>query len=54
MSEIENEAQEIERLRSENTELMEAMLVYTGLAGLFGIVTAGQTMQREANDPVVV
>ena len=38
MSEIQNEAykealQEIEKLRLENSELMEEMLVYTGLCG---------------------
>ena len=38
MSEIQNEAykearQEIEKLRLENSELMEQMLVYTGLCG---------------------
>ena len=38
MSEINDEAykearQEIEKLRLENSELMEGMLVYTGLAG---------------------
>ena len=38
MSEIQNEAytkarQEIEKLRLENSELMEEMLVYTGLSG---------------------
>ena len=38
MSEIDDEAyeeacQEIEKLRSENSELIEAMMVYTGLPG---------------------